>query len=214
MLATVSTLMTPAAASALIVVDERGAASLTEIARITGRSLSTVQRAVQTLTKASVLKREWDRGPYSLAPWAPRSALREVAEWSLNRREVEKLLETLGASDIPDDPTVPESITNPRIRRAWPHALKRIVSTYHPKRVVLFGSQARGDADPQSDVDLLVVFDKVPDRRERSVEIAKLLSDMPFAKDVLVAGIGDLERPLRGTALADAVKSGVIVYER
>ena len=35
---------------------------------------------------------------------------------------------------------------------------ERIVRDFHPVQVILFGSHARGDADPQSDVDLLVVF--------------------------------------------------------
>ncbi len=209
-----SSVLTPTAAAALIVVDQLGAATLTDIARVTGRALSTVQRAVATLTQAGVLVREWSRGPFTFAPGAPRAPLRELADWTLGPREVSRISASVKNADRADDPSVPRTITDPRIRRAWPHAIRRIVSTYHPKRVLLFGSQARGDADPQSDVDLLVIFDKVADRRERSVQIAQLLRDMPFGKDVLVAAADDLSRPLRGGALADAVNSGVIVYER
>lgn len=211
---TMSSVLTPTAAAALIVVDQLGAATLTDIARVTGRALSTVQRAVHTLTRAGVLVREWSRGPFTFAPGAPRAPLRELADWTLGPREASRISASVKSTNRADDPSVPRTITDPRIRRAWPHAIRRIVSTYHPKRVLLFGSQARGDADPQSDVDLLVVFDKVADRRERSVQIAQLLRDMPFGKDVLVAAADDLSRPLRGGALADAVNSGVIVYER
>lgn len=209
-----SSVLTPTAASALIAIDELGVASLTDVARVTGRALSTVQRAAGTLVSANVLVREWDRGPFTFAPGAPRSALRELAEWTLGPRQVSQLTAAIRRAARTDESDAPATIKNPRIRRAWPHAIKRIVSSYHPRRVVLFGSQARGDAKPDSDVDLLVVFDRVPDRRERSVEIAQLLRDMPFGKDVLVAGADDLRHPLRGSALADAVKSGVVVYER
>ena len=44
----------------------------------------------------------------------------------------------------------------------WTHIdrmVKRIVRKFHPQQVILFGSQARGDAGPDSDVDLLVVMD-------------------------------------------------------
>ena len=41
----------------------------------------------------------------------------------------------------------------------------RIVGRFQPSRVVLFGSQARGDANEWSDVDLLVVMGNVPDKR-------------------------------------------------
>lgn len=36
-------------------------------------------------------------------------------------------------------------------------AVDRLVEKFHPQRIILFGSQARGMADDHSDVDLLVV---------------------------------------------------------
>jgi len=38
---------------------------------------------------------------------------------------------------------------------------ERIVQRFHPVRVILFGSHARGDARPDSDVDLLVMLRRV-----------------------------------------------------
>lgn len=35
--------------------------------------------------------------------------------------------------------------------------VNRLASAFHPDRIVLFGSQARGDTDGRSDIDLLVV---------------------------------------------------------
>lgn len=209
-----SSVLTPTVAATIIVIDQLGAATLTDIARVTGRALSTVQRAVHTLTQGGVLVREWGRGPFTFAPGAPRASLRELADWTLGPREASRLSSAAKETVRPDALDVPRTITNPRIRRAWPHAIRRIVSTYHPKRILLFGSQAQGNADAESDVDLLVVFDKVADRRERSVQIAQLLRDMPFAKDVLVAAAEDLSHPLRGSALADAISNGIVIYER
>jgi predicted nucleotidyltransferase len=42
---------------------------------------------------------------------------------------------------------------------------------YQPRRIVLFGSRARGNAHPGSDVDLLVVLDEVVNRRRTAVEM-------------------------------------------
>jgi predicted nucleotidyltransferase len=36
--------------------------------------------------------------------------------------------------------------------------VQRIVNKFHPEKIILFGSQARGTAGPDSDVDLLVVM--------------------------------------------------------
>lgn len=37
--------------------------------------------------------------------------------------------------------------------------VERIVTNFHPDKILLFGSHARDDAGPDSDVDLLVVVD-------------------------------------------------------
>ena len=46
-----------------------------------------------------------------------------------------------------------------------------LVATFHPERIYLFGSQARGDVDPDSDIDLLVVTP--PDVQEPSYRLAQ-----------------------------------------
>ncbi len=44
------------------------------------------------------------------------------------------------------------------------HLLDQVVSVFHPRRVILFGSRARGDAREDSDFDLVVVVDdEAPD---------------------------------------------------
>ncbi len=40
--------------------------------------------------------------------------------------------------------------------------VRRIVHRFRPERIILFGSHARGDAGPDSDVDLLVVMSRRP----------------------------------------------------
>ena len=59
-------LLTEPVASTLLVIDETGGASLTEISRATGKSLSTVQRAVNGLAEAGVLVREARRGAMAI----------------------------------------------------------------------------------------------------------------------------------------------------
>lgn len=208
-----ATIVSEPAASALIVVDEVGHATLSDIARLTGKSLSTIQRAVDGLLEARVLTRTSPRGPLAFAHDAPRQALRELAGWRLGTVNAESLAKRARGQSATRY-SVPVTVRNPAIRRAWPTVMESIVSTFHPRRVVVFGSQARGDARPDSDLDLLVIFDELDDRRERRVQLRRLMSHEAFAKDVLVATPADVERPPLGSVLADAVREGVTVYER
>jgi predicted nucleotidyltransferase len=82
--------------------------------------------------------------------------------------------------------------------------------------VILFGSQARGEAGSHSDVDLLVVLDEVEDRRQEAIRIRQALADLPIAKDVFVATPEEirLRGNLVGTILRPALREGKILYER
>jgi len=207
-------ILTEPAAATLLVLDEVGGATLTQIAQATGKPTSTIQRAVHSLIDANAIVHEAPRGRLRFTAEAPRHALRQLSEWRLGALTTNAIVEAVH-DGLPNSLTsAPSTIRDARIRAAWPAAIRSIVSAYQPTRVILFGSQARGDATSQSDVDLLVVFAGAVDRRNRRVDILRLLSDMPFAKDVLVATTSDVAQPLIGSALADAVREGVTVYER
>jgi uncharacterized protein len=206
-------ILTEPLAAAIVVLDTAGRATLSDVAAVTGRSVSTMQRAIEALERDEIVRREVPRGPIVFRPGAPRKALREVADWVLGRKAA-RLLSNAAARVDRKQPGVPATIRSPEIREAWPRALDAIVSRYHPTQVILFGSQGRGDAGPDSDVDLLVVFDHLDDRRERRIELKQLLRDAPFANDVLVATPRDVAHPAPGTAIAQAAYEGLVVYER
>ena len=92
----------------------------------------------------------------------------------------------------------------------------RIVTRFDPVRVILFGSQARGDAGTHSDVDLLVILDEVKDRRQEAIRIRQILADLPVAKDIFVATPEELRLRgnLVGSILRPALREGKILYER
>jgi HEPN domain-containing protein/predicted nucleotidyltransferase len=64
--------------------------------------------------------------------------------------------------------------------------VRRLVEGYDPERVILFGSHATDRADPESDLDLLIV--KHDDRRplERRLEVEHLLADRGLPIDLVV----------------------------
>jgi predicted nucleotidyltransferase len=92
----------------------------------------------------------------------------------------------------------------------------RIVARFQPLRVILFGSHARGSATLDSDVDLLVVFQTVRDKRRTAVAIRSLLGDLPVSKDIIVTTPQEIRRRgnLVGTVLWPALHEGKVLYER
>ncbi len=93
--------------------------------------------------------------------------------------------------------------------------VQRIVERFHPVRIILFGSRARGEAGPWSDVDLLVVLPEVTHKRKAMVEILRALSDLPVATDVIVSTPEELERRghVKGDVLRAALREGKVLYE-
>jgi predicted nucleotidyltransferase len=94
--------------------------------------------------------------------------------------------------------------------------IERIVRRFDPLRIILFGSWARGDARPDSDVDLLVVLPQVNDKRWTTVEILRALNGMPVSKDVVVTTPEEIavRGNVVGLVLHPALREGKVIYER
>ncbi len=95
-----------------------------------------------------------------------------------------------------------------------------IVDEVDPEQVILFGSQARGDAGTRSDVDLVVVeaepFGPGRDRRAEAVRLWRALAGFRVSKDILVYSRGEVEywRDSLNHVLARALREGKVLYER
>ncbi len=93
-----------------------------------------------------------------------------------------------------------------------------IVREYQPDKIILFGSWARGDATPQSDIDLLVISDREEQmpRYKRGLDVRLSLSQFQSPKDVLFYTHEDIER-WRGvpqTFVNTVLDEGRVLYER
>jgi predicted nucleotidyltransferase len=102
------------------------------------------------------------------------------------------------------------------VERAIDRMVRRIVKRFHPERVILFGSHARGEAGPDSDVDLLVVMPVEGSKREKAVEIGVALHDIRLPKDIIVTTPEDFawRKEVVGTIERPAVREGKVLYAR
>ena len=108
-----------------------------------------------------------------------------------------------------------ETSSAERSRLAEIEAMVRcIVRRFAPHQVILFGSHARGDARPDSDVDLLVVMPVEGSKREKQIEIRIALHDFRIPKDVVVVTPEEFMRKkdVVGTIVRPALREGRVLY--
>jgi len=92
---------------------------------------------------------------------------------------------------------------------------KRLVDGFHPDRIILFGSQARGTANEHSDVDILVICSVKDNRRTLTVDMYRALKGLGIAKDIVVITPEEFERDRKipGAVARPAWLEGKILYE-
>ncbi|MCH8120041.1 MAG: nucleotidyltransferase domain-containing protein [Planctomycetes bacterium] len=92
---------------------------------------------------------------------------------------------------------------------------ERLVDGFHPNRIILFGSQARGTADDRSDVDILVVCSFEGKRRHLMLEMDRALRGLNLARDIMILTPEEfeLDRHIPGTIARPAWKEGRVLYE-
>ena len=80
-------------------------------------------------------------------------------------------------------------------------------------RIVLFGSYARGDAQEDSDLDLLVIEPQVEDRAREMVRLRRLLRPLRVPADILVYSAEEVARwgEQPGSALYWALREGKVL---
>ena len=97
-----------------------------------------------------------------------------------------------------------------------PEITRRILSVSDPEKIILFGSYARGDNDPDSDLDILVVMKYVASTRSESIRLRRALRGMLVPVDVIVVTTEQMDRYHNAVGLIyqTALAEGKLVYER
>jgi predicted nucleotidyltransferase len=95
-------------------------------------------------------------------------------------------------------------------------SVRRIVTAWHPLRILLFGSRARGQARSESDIDLLVELETYTTVQRALLGLYRTIGRTEPSIDLLVAcpEILAAHRGQTASVLGQALRDGRVVYER
>lgn len=93
-----------------------------------------------------------------------------------------------------------------------------LVRSYHPEKVVLFGSSVSGHMDEESDVDLLIIKDTPLPFHRRGSEVRALLRPLRLhlPMDIIVLTPQELDVQLKkgNVFLENILREGEVLFER
>lgn len=90
---------------------------------------------------------------------------------------------------------------------------RRLAAAAPNAQVILFGSHARGEASPHSDIDFLVVEPEVANEAEESVRLHRTLRDLRMPANIIVVSCEYADRwsEVRGGLVHAALSEGRIL---
>ncbi|MBI3948868.1 MAG: nucleotidyltransferase domain-containing protein [Acidobacteria bacterium] len=93
---------------------------------------------------------------------------------------------------------------------------RTIIERFHPKRIILFGSHARGEATVDSDLDLFIEMETQERPPERAIAVSSIFGLRRWPLDVVVYTPQEVERlrNVNGSLLSAIEAEGKVLYER
>lgn len=94
--------------------------------------------------------------------------------------------------------------------------LSAILKVIVPDKVILFGSQARGNARKDSDYDILIIKSGIENERKINQAIYRIMVDLdiPIGVDIIVKTPESVEKS-KGMAVSvikEALEEGIVIY--
>jgi uncharacterized protein len=105
---------------------------------------------------------------------------------------------------------VPPRLTSPHFFAL----IEQVVRIARPLKIILFGSAARGQFGPDSDIDLLVIMPDGTHRRHTAQRLYGMIRKVGVPFDLLVATPSDLEKHRQNVGLiySSILREGIEVY--
>ncbi|HJN19259.1 MAG TPA: nucleotidyltransferase domain-containing protein, partial [Armatimonadota bacterium] len=110
------------------------------------------------------------------------------------------------------------------MREITPEVIQEIVDAFvrvaNPRKIILFGSHARGDAKPDSDLDFLVVedepFEATRSRRREWRKLYDAAWDIDVPLDILLFSANEVDRWQASVShvVRAALDEGLVLHER
>lgn len=93
--------------------------------------------------------------------------------------------------------------------------VRRIRATAEPEKIILFGSQARGEGAIDSDLDLFIILESNLPRHRRAVPFYQALSGLGWAKDIVVYTPAEVVewQTASCSLVATILREGEVLYE-
>ena len=93
--------------------------------------------------------------------------------------------------------------------------VERLIQAANPRKIILFGSYARGEQTPDSDVDLMIIKDTVDHQGMEMVRLRRAAGRIApgVGIDILVYPTEKTKEPVPGTVLYWALTEGKVMYE-
>jgi predicted nucleotidyltransferase len=104
----------------------------------------------------------------------------------------------------------------PVTAKALNEIVRRIATSLHPEKIILFGSYGYGKPTNDSDVDLLVIMETGGRPADRYLAVSRLLRPRPFPLDILVKTPTEIAQALekKDFFIREIVTRGRVLYER
>jgi predicted nucleotidyltransferase len=107
-----------------------------------------------------------------------------------------------------------EASTSPVTSRFLREIAQKVVRSFRPKNIILFGSYAYGKPTPDSDLDLLIVMESKDRPAERIRKVSDLFDPRPMPMDFVVLTPGEVSHRLKSfdPFLEEILTKGQVLY--